>query len=221
MTVLEQDLHTTGAYLVSEANGFRSRGTGIISSGAGKLKAGTVLGRKTKGALSAAAVAGVPAPAGATITASPTVTAGVTKPGVHIFRCETAGVTGTWQHEDPDGVYVGTATTGTAYTGQGMALTITDSGTDPAIGEVFKVTVAQAAGDNEYLPHDPAATDGTEVASAILYEGCDATSIDVKRTLTLRDTEVTAAELVWKDGLTTNQKTAALASLATLGIIAR
>lgn len=221
MTVLEQDLHTTGAYLISEASGFRSRGTGIISSGAGKLKAGTVLGQKTKGALSAAATAGLPAPAGATITASPSVTAGTTKPGVHIFRCETSGATGTWQHEDPDGVYVGTATTGTAYTGQGMTLTITDTATDPAIGEVFKVTVTQASGDNEYVVHDPAATNGAEVAAAILYEGCDATSVDVKRTLTLRDTEVTAGELVWKDGMTSDQKTAALASLATRGIIAR
>lgn len=221
MTVLEQDLHTTGAYLASEANGWRSRGGGIIALGAGKLKAGTVLGQRTKAALSAVAAAGVPAPAGATITAAPTVTAGVTKPGVHIFRCEVGGATGTWQHEDPDGVYVGTAATGAAYTGQGMTLTITDSGTDPAVGEVFKVTVSQATGDGAYLPFDPAATNGAEIAAAILYEGCDATNAAVRRTLTLRDSEVTANELVWKDGLTIDQKAAALAHLAAHGIIAR
>ncbi len=221
MTVLNQDLHTTGSYLVSEANGRLSRDAGIIASGSGVLKAGTVLGQRTKGALSAAAVAGSPAPAGATVTASPAVTAGVTKVGVHIFRCEVAGPTGTWQHEDPEGVYVGTVTTGTAYTGQGMTLTITDSGTDPAIGEVIKVTVSAAAGDNKYVPHDPAATNGAETAVAILYEGCDATSADVRRTLTKRNSEVTAAELVWKAGLTDDQKAAALASLAIRHIIAR
>lgn len=221
MVTLVQNIHTTASYLVSEANGFRSRGVGIIGSGAGKLKAGTILGRRTKGALSAAAIAGAPAPVGATITASPVVTAGVTKIGVHIFRCEVAGPTGTWQHEDPDGVYVGTATTGTAYTGQGMTLTITDSGTDPAIGEVFKVTVSQAVADQKRYPINFSATDGTEHAESILFEECDATSIDVRRTLTERDSEVTSGELLWPAGATDNQKAAALAELAALGIIAR
>ncbi|SCM73388.1 conserved hypothetical protein [uncultured Pleomorphomonas sp.] len=221
MTVLEQDLHTTGAYLISEANGWRSRGAGAIAPGDDDLKAGAVLGQRTKGALSAVAAAGVPAPAGATITAAPAVTSGVTKVGVHTFRCVAAGAAGIWQHEDPDGVYVGTATTGVAYTGQGMTLTITDTGTDPAVGEVFKVTVSQADGDGEFAPYDPDANDGTEAAAAILYEGRAATDAAVRRTLTLRDSEVTAGELVWKDGLTIDQKNAALADLAKLGIIAR
>lgn len=221
MPILEQDLHTTGAYLISEANGWRSRGAGSIAASGDDLKAGSVMGQNTKGALSAAAAAGIPAPAGATITPAPVVTAGVTKVGVHTFRCEVAGAAGTWQHEDPDGVYVGTAATGVAYTGQGITLTITDTGTDPAVGEVFEVTVSQVAGDGEFAPYDPAATDGTEEAVAILYEGRPATDLPVRRTLTLRDSEVTAAELVWKDDLTTDQKNAALADLAALGIIAR
>lgn len=221
MVTLAQNIHTTASYLVSEANGFRSRGVGTIASGSGKLKAGTVLGKRTKGTLTAVGASGAPAPAGATITASPAVTAGVTKAGVHIFRCETAGVTGTWQHEDPDGIYVGTATTGTAYTGQGMTLTITDSGTDPAIGEVLKVTVSEAAATNKYAPINFSATDGSETAAAILFEECDATSADVRRTFTQRDSEVTSGELTWPTGATDNQKAAALAQLAALGIIAR
>lgn len=45
MTILQQDLRTTAHYLVSEANGYRSRDTVVIAAGAGDLKAGTVLGK--------------------------------------------------------------------------------------------------------------------------------------------------------------------------------
>ena len=58
-------------------------------------------------------------------------------------------------------------------------------------------------------------------SAAILFEGCDATSADVTRTLTLRDTEVHAEVLHFAEGVTDAQKTAALASLASHGIIAR
>lgn len=44
MAILEQDLRTTAHYLISEANGYRSRGVGVIAAGSGKLKAGAVLG---------------------------------------------------------------------------------------------------------------------------------------------------------------------------------
>lgn len=123
MTVLVQGLRPTGHYLVSEANGYRSRDAGIIASGSGKLDSGVVLGR---------------------ITAS-----------------------------------------------------------------------------KKLVPVDPAANDGSQNAAAILYEGCDATTKDVHRTFTARDTEVHAAVLVWPAGMTDNQKTAALAQLAALGIVGR
>src|SRR5437868_15330366 len=52
--------------------------------------------------LQAAAANGVPAPAGATITASPAVTSAA-KIGVYTATCITAGATGKWRIEDPDG----------------------------------------------------------------------------------------------------------------------
>ncbi len=220
MPVLTQNLRTAAAYLVWEA-GYISRDVGIIAAGAGKLDAGTVLGRITKGALTAVGAAGSPAPAGATITAAPAVTAGLTKVGVHTFTCDIAGATGKWRHEDPDGVYIGTVTTGTEYTGQGLTLTITDAGTDPAVGEVMKVTVSQAEGSGKRVPLSLTAHDGSEVAESILYEGCDATLVDVQRTLTRRLAEVTGDELVWPAGITPTQKAAALAALADHHIIAR
>ena len=79
-----------------------------------------------------------------------------------------------------------------------------------------KVTASE-----KYVAYDPDAETGEEVAAAILYEGCDATSTDVRRTATVRDTEVHADVLVWGDEITDPEKTAALASLASVGIIGR
>ncbi|NMG39815.1 head decoration protein [Chelativorans sp. ZYF759] len=121
--ILEQDRFTTAHYIVSEANGYRSREVGIIASGSGVLKAGAVLSR---------------------VTAS-----------------------------------------------------------------------------GKYVPFDPDGEDGSENAAAILYEGCDASEDDVRRTLTARDTEVHADVLQWADGVSDNDKTAALAALADFGIVGR
>lgn len=86
---------------------------------------------------------------------------------------------------------------------------------------------------DEYVPFDPrdvpgdgedpptAQTDGRQTAAAILYEGVDASVTAARRTVTSRDAEVVGDALQWLDGLTDNQKTAALASLADAGIIAR
>lgn len=82
--------------------------------------------------------------------------------------------------------------------------------------------LGKVTASGKYAPHDPAGANGTETAAAILWEGCDATDEDVRRTATVRDTEVHADVLVWGAGVTTDQhKTDALADLAGAGIIAR
>ncbi len=86
--------------------------------------------------LTAVGAAGVPAPAGATITAAPTTTK-ATDIGVYQVVCVTAGATGKWDVFGPDGGYRGEATTGTPATIDGLTFTITDAGTDPAVGERF------------------------------------------------------------------------------------
>lgn len=91
--------------------------------------------------LTAAAAAGTPAPAGATITASPAVALGA-RIGTYTATCITAGATGKWRIEDPEGNFVGVATTGTEFVGGGLTFTITDSGTDPAVGEAFAIVVS-------------------------------------------------------------------------------
>ena len=148
-----------------------------ITLDTGDLTRGTLLGKITEGTRTATGAADVPAPAGATITASPTATTAA-KVGVHRFVCITAGATGKFRHYDPDGQVVGDATTGTEYTGGGLTLTITDSGTDPALGEALKVTVTAAAASGKYIKSLLAATDGSQVPCAILAEDSDATSGD-------------------------------------------
>lgn len=151
-----------------------------LANGAGSLVRGTLLGKVSVGALTAAGAASTPAPAAATITASPTVAAG-SKAGVHTFECVVGGsaTASKWQHRDPDGIFVGTATGNTEYTGGGLTLTITDSGTDPVAGEAFKVTVTAAAGSGYYKKSLAAATDGSQTPVAILCEDADASSSTV------------------------------------------
>lgn len=147
-----------------------------LISGAGSLIRGTVLGKITDGAHTAVAANGAPAPAGATMSAVVATTASVA--GVHRFVCATAGATGKWNHFNPLGEFVAQATTGTEYVGGGLTLTITDTATDPAVGEVFLVTVSAAAGSGKYLKSLAAATDGSEEPDVILLEPVDATSAD-------------------------------------------
>jgi hypothetical protein len=73
----------------------------------------------------------------------------------------------------------------------------------------------------KYVALDPAATTGAEVAAGLLRTGIDATTADVSAVALLRDAEVNGAELVWPDAITPEQKAAATAELAALGIIVR
>lgn len=81
--------------------------------------------------------------------------------------------------------------------------------------------LGKVTASGKYVPLAPAATDGSQTAAAILYEGCDATSADVRRTLIVRECEVHADVLVYADGVNDAQKTAALAGLAAAQIVAR
>lgn len=143
------------------------------------LVRGALLGLISVGALTAVGAAGVPAPAGATITASPVAAAG-TEVGVHRFEAVIggAGTASKWTHTDPSGNYIGTATGNTEYVGGGLTLTITDTGTDPVAGEAFIVTVSAAAGSGKAKLSLSAGTDGSQTPDCILAEDVDATAAD-------------------------------------------
>jgi len=223
MSTLTENLPHAGGYLIAEGNGDISRKAITIKSGSGVVLPGTVLGQETIGAKSAAGAAGVPAPAAATITASPTAAIG-TKVGVHTFRCIVGGggTASKWAHEDPDGEQVGVATGNTAYSGGGLSgLTITDASTDPVVGETFTVTVTEAEPSGKYVPYDQDGTNGSQFAKGILYDEVDATSADAEGVMHCRLCTVNAAELVWPDDIEEGEKAAALAQLGAFDIYAQ
>jgi hypothetical protein len=80
-----------------------------------------------------------------TITAAPAVAAGA-KAGRYTLTAITAGATAAFIFADPDGVPLGEVTTGSAATIGGIGpFTITDAGTDPAIGDQMYIDVTFTA----------------------------------------------------------------------------
>lgn len=67
----------------------------------------------------------------------------------------------------------------------------------------------------------PAAADGSQNAAGILYSAVNASGANTRGVMVARDAEVNAAMLQWPTGITTPQRTAAIAQLAALGIIVR
>jgi len=200
-------------FLVSEANGTLSRESITILSGQ-NLKPGRVLGKILDGSAAGAAVAGNTG--NGTIGS---VDAGTSaKKGVYTLTCiEPATNGGKFSVEDPDGVTIGSATVGAPFAGA-VEFTIADGATDFASGDGFTITVT---GVEKFKEYNPASTDGSQIAVALLLDYADATAGDVSGVGIVRQAEVNAGELVWFTGAIDNQKAAGLESLQAVGIIAR
>ena len=204
-----------GGFMISESPGTRSRDVGTVISGA-NLKAGTVLGKITKGA--ASAVAGTNTGNG---TMGAITVGAAAVPGAYTLRIVTAVTNaGEFQLRDPSGVVVGIGDVAVAFSGGGLSFTLADGATDFVVGDTFTITVA--AGSGKYNAYDPTATNGLEDAVAILWADTDASAADKVGTIVTRDAEFHKAELVWGAAVTTDQhKADAYAALALLGLIGR
>ena len=142
------------------------------------------------------------------------------KPGVYTLVCiEPATNAGRFTVEDPDGILIGVATVAVAFSAGGLGFTIADGAPAVVSGEGFTITVA--AGSGKYREYDPASTDGSQTAAAVLFAAVDAAAADKPGVAIVRDAEVNAAELSWFTGATADQKAAGLAQLAVAGIIGR
>lgn len=205
---------TWGAFIVREANGYRSREEGVLSSGSGVCADGQILGRRVRGAASAliAAAAGNVGNGTGAMDATPTG-AGVVGGAYRAVFFSATGYT----VFDPGGVAVGRGATGALFAGP-VRFTITAGGTPFAAGDAFLITATFAAGTMEYAPYAAAGADGTEVAAAILFGHVDATAADVRVTVLDNDAEVQRANLVFAGTPTQDQKDAAYAALAARGI---
>jgi hypothetical protein len=91
------------------------------------------------------------------------------------------------------------------------------SGQNLNVGTVLgKITAS-----GKYTLHNNAASDGSEVAAAILYNTTDASAGDTACTVLTRLAEVAEAKLIFKSGISAANKAAAIAALATQHIITR
>jgi hypothetical protein len=211
VTPLTETFHAEG-FLVSEANGRRSRDQGILVSGQ-KVTAGTVLGM----------ILGTTAVATALRTNTGNGTFGtinVLSPateGLYQLTMETAT---TFVVTAPDGSELPGGSTGVAYAQGGLSFTLTAGGVAFVQGDAFDLNVsATGAG---YAVYDPTLNNGQENAAAIALSDTDATSAAKPIGVLVRAAEINASELVWgANATTTEQKNAALTALAVKGIIAR
>lgn len=205
----------TAEYLLSEANGTRSRDAIVIAAGSGKLEAGTVLAKITStNAATATASSGNDSTASfGTITVSNTANTGT----------YTLTVTAAADGSDPAEFTVtapsgatATGVTGAVFTGLGLSFTLTDGLTTGAVAVNDAWSIAVQAGIGQCVPYDDDGTnDGRRTATGILYAEVDASGAeDVNAVAITRDCEVIESELTGLDA-------AAKADLLALGIICR
>jgi hypothetical protein len=201
---------------------FISKGQEILAAGAGSdnvADVGTVLGKRTVGALSAAYAARAGNTGNFTNAfANPAVAVG-SKLGVYTV---TLTAPTKFRVEDPDGIEIGEGVMGVAFV-NALKFTITAGGAAGVVGDAADITVSDVAGDGKVVPINFAAGDGSQAAYAVALAkktakdgGADAPILTLRR-LGCIDTR----KLIWPAGATDLQKAGALAQLAANFIIAR
>jgi len=210
MTILTQG-RRTAEFLLSEANGARSREAIVVNAGAGKLEAGTLLAQLT------AANAATPSAAGGNTGNGSLGTVGVGNEaitGTYVLTVTAAASDGgDFQLLDPFGRAVGSGTVGVEFSAGGLTFTLSDGSTDFIVGDAFDIAVN--AGLGEWLAYDDSgADDGRRAATGILYAAVDAREDDADAVAIVRDAEVVGSRLT---GLDANGQ----ADLLTLGILVR
>ncbi len=214
MTTLTDAAHA-GEFIVSEANGCRSREAITVLSGE-DLVAGAVLGKIDVGTGSSAADGGN---TGDGAMGAITVGSGAQPGDYTLTIIEAAANAGDFQVVDPQGDVIGVGTVGVAFNFGGLSFTLADGAADFVVGDKFTITVA--AGSGKYVEHDPAGTDGRQNAAGILFDAVDASAADADGVAIVRDAEVNANEITWKTGISAGDKTDGITALAALGIVTR
>ncbi|MDP2244021.1 head decoration protein [Pseudomonas sp.] len=210
MSIKTEGVHA-GEFLLSEANGSRSRKEVIITAGAGILAAGTLIAMIT--AANAAVATAVGGNAGNGVMGGITTgSAAVT--GTYVLTItEAVAAGGKFELVDPLGSLVGEGSVGVAFVGGGLSFTLADGANDFAVDDAFTIAVTAALG--EYRAYDDDGTDdGRRSASGILYAPVDATLNDIRVAAVVRDAEVIERLLTGLDDF-------GRGDLATLGIVIR
>ncbi|EQA97284.1 head decoration protein [Sphingobium sp. HDIP04] len=220
MTTLTEGVYATES-LVSEAAGERSRQAVIVKSGQ-NLKACAVIATLVSGtAVSAAKAGGNTGNGTFTVDATTPLLVGA-KLGVYSLRCTAAAANnGTFRLEDPDGIVLGdiVMVAGAGAVSEQIKGALADGSTDFAVGDGFDITVSVVT--EKEVEYNPAGTDGSQIATGILYGAVNATSADQPGVAYKRDCEHNADIVVWKTGLNAAQKAKGTADLKRRGIILR
>lgn len=208
-----------GEFLLSDTCDGYNRETVTIGPGQ-NLSAGDVLGKVYLGAPSATATAAT-GNTGNGVIGTITVAAGAVSGDWKIIFVEKETDKGTFQVFSPDGTLDGVGKVATAYVGK-IGFTIADGATDFIAGDRIVVTVSYAAGSGVYVAVDPAATDGSAKAAAVLW---DAVETDPAETATATAVVRGPAQLVGSllgfGSLTDAQISTAKSELADLGFVIR
>lgn len=215
---LETTNETAGYHIVSEEI-YRSREQiTLLGSAAGRIPAGTILGKIRVGEINAAAKSGGN-------TGNATISAVTAKKGAKagLYRVEFTAAT-KFDVSDPEGYQVKSGTTGVAYSDD-LGFTITAGVTPMVAGDAFDITVELT--DGAYGPLDLTAGNGLEEARGVLWEGRevvldeDDDPVPVRAVANVRETEVHAGHIVWPAGITADQQAAAVAQLDARNITLR
>lgn len=198
-------------FLLSEAAGTRSRENKTLAASQGDLIPGTVLAKINSGAHTAVGAA-TTAGNGDFVADSVSASAGA-KAGVYTLISVTATKAELY---DPDGNFMGLYTIGDAYAANGIAF---DTEGTWAAGDSATITVTIAAGE-QYVVYDNTATNGAQVAAAILAYKADNGASTQAITVIARDAEVKADYLDW-DANDAAGIAAGKIDLASVGIIVR
>ena len=138
MTIKTEGVYA-GEFLLSEANGTRSREEVVIAAGSGILKAGTLI------ALITAANALTPTADGGNTgngtIGSVTVTSMAITGNYILTITEASANGGKFELVDPTGALVGEGTVGQAFTGGGLTFTLGDGSTDFAVDDLSLIHI--------------------------------------------------------------------------------
>jgi Bacteriophage lambda head decoration protein D len=222
MTTLTETLHA-GGFIVSEANGRRSRDQVTIALSQ-TLVTAQVIGRSPLAAVitsSAAADASNTGSSGAITLDVTTPVLADAKNGVYRAVCiEPATNSGTFEVFDPKGAAIGKVLVGATFANQ-IKFVIADA-TDFVPGDAFSITVGIENADYEWKAYDPTATDGAEYAAGVLFDAVTTDGSTKKQGVAMRRScELRASDLVWPVSITAPQKAAAIIALEDLGIVLR
>lgn len=186
MTIKTEGVYA-GEFLLSEANGSRSREEVVIAAGSGILKAGTLIALITA-ANAAQATADVGNTGNGLLNGISVTSAAAS--GTYVVEVTSAPADGAkFAVVDLAGKEVGQGVVGTQFVSPGLTFDLTEGATKFVKGDKFTLTVNANLG--EYTAYDDAGTDdGRRAASGILYASVDAMLNDVRAVGVMRDAEV-------------------------------